>query len=129
MRWIRANSRFGAWCALVAIALQITLTFGHAHRSEAMRPGLPSAAAAVHVAAVEAVVERQAPAQPEDGAAAEYCAICAVVELAATAVPPHVPASGPPEMTAAAAFVVAADSAPDTAHDRLFQARGPPQAS
>jgi len=130
MRWVRANRRFGAWWALVAIALQIILSFGHAHRSEGMGPGLPSAAPAttvLHLPVIEAAIERRGPAPP--AAAFEYCSVCAVVELAATAVPPQAPAWALPDMTREAGFVVAADTVRVTPRHRLFQARAPPQAA
>src|SRR5262245_56438932 len=31
MGWIRSNLRFGAWCALLALAIQLVLSFGHVH--------------------------------------------------------------------------------------------------
>lgn len=125
MAWIRTNRRFGAWCALVAIALQIVLSFGHAHRSDDLRLRAAATPAATHAVAIE----RGDPAAPDGNAAFEYCAICAVIKLAAAAVPPQAPTWGVPERLGDAGFVTAADAGPVTAHHRLFQARAPPRAA
>lgn len=137
MRWVRTNRRFGAVCALVAIALQIVLSFGHAHRTEGFRPGPSSAAvtAGLRVAVTpngtttDAVLERRDPAPaPQDGATFEYCALCAVIEMASVAVPAQVPAWGLPDLPGGVFFAAVADAVPVTAQHRLFQARAPPQA-
>lgn len=124
MQWVRSNRRFGAWCALAAIALQIVLTFGHAHRIEELRPaGLFRSAAA----AVQMVVERE-PAQLPVGPAVEYCAVCTVINMAAASIPPEAPAAGVPALAGEVRFAPAADAVVRTAVRRLFQARAPPAA-
>jgi hypothetical protein len=82
MDWVRVNRRFGAWAALFALAVQITLSFGHVHLDGVT----PSRAAA------------QTQAQSADGAPApggqhhsggqDYCAICATLGLIASSVLP-----------------------------------------
>ena len=34
MHWVRTKLRFGAWCALFALAVQFTISFGHVHAPE-----------------------------------------------------------------------------------------------
>src|SRR5262245_49271235 len=93
MRWIRSNMRFGSRAALLALVLQIVLSFGHVHpyvigpgpfswaaaQSEAMADGLP------------AVAEPGAPIQRSDGAADALCPICVSIQLIAGAVPAGLP--------------------------------------
>jgi len=120
MQWIRANRRFGAWCALVAVALQVVLSYGHRHRVAAIRSQFDAAISG-------AAVERHGPAPPQS-TAFESCAVCAVIEMAATAVPPQAPAWRLPDVAGAAGFAPGTVAAPATAEHRLFHARGPPQA-
>jgi len=120
MQWVRTNRRFGAWCALVAIALQVILSFGHAHRIEGFRPG---AQAAVHT---QTTVERSDPASMPASLAFEYCAICAVVQMGASAVPPEAPASGAPINAGKVRFPPYVEALAGALEHRLFQARAPP---
>lgn len=139
MAWIRTNRRFGAWWALLAIALQIVLSFGHAHRSDEVRLHAAAAAAAyarlAHIDLADTdlphavAIERRGPAGPDGSAAFEPCAICAVIELAAAAVPPQPPTWGVPERIGEAGFAIAADAGSAPAQRRLFQARAPPPAA
>lgn len=124
MQWVRTNRRFGAWCALVAITLQVILSFGHAHRIEGFRPG------ALLQAAVDAqtALERSDPASKPASLAFEYCAICVVIKMGASAVPPEAPASGAPITTGKVRFAPYADASGRTLEHLLFQARAPPAA-
>src|SRR5215470_13791501 len=78
MRWFRAHMRVGAWCALVAMALQLALTFGHVHGR----------------AGPAAWLTAQGFADPTDGPRVplkpliDHCATCAVIHLAGAGVPP-----------------------------------------
>jgi hypothetical protein len=126
MQWVRTSRRFGAWCALVAIALQIILSFGHAHRMEGFRPGgLLQAAAAT---GLQAVVERADPASKPAGPAFEYCAVCAVIKMGAATVPPEAPAAGVPVVAGGVRLAPHAEDAAPTLSHLLFQARAPPAA-
>ena len=123
MQWVRTNRRFGAWCALVAIALQVILSFGHAHRIEGFPPG--AAQAAVHS---ETTLERSDPASKPVSLAFEYCAICVVIKMGACAVPPEAPSSGAPIIAGKVRFARYAEGAARTLAHVLFQARAPPSA-
>jgi hypothetical protein len=124
MRWVRTNRRFGGWCALVAIALQIALSFGHAHRIDGFRPvGLLQAATAIHA---QTSAERADPAPKPAGLAFEYCAICIVVKMGAAAVPPEEPSSDVPVSAGGVRLAPHAEAAAWTLAHLLFQARAPP---
>jgi hypothetical protein len=124
MQWVRTNRRFGAWCALVAIALQVILSFGHAHRIEGFRPGA-LLQAAVHA---EATLERSEPASKPAGLAFEYCAVCVVIKMGACAVPPEAPSSCARITAGEVRFARHAEAAAWTLAHLLFQARAPPSA-
>jgi hypothetical protein len=121
MRWFRGHGRFCGWVALVAIALQLALAFGHVHRDAYSH--------AAEIAALTAdVADRGEPANPAAPHDHDYCAICAVLNLLAGAQGAATPALPVPAAAAAVALVVepdtigAADSRPG------FQSRAPPLA-
>jgi hypothetical protein len=125
MNWVRTNRRFGAWCALLAITLQIALSFGHAHRFDGFRPGAlsPQVIAAVHD---QQAAEAPTPASMPIGLVFEYCAICAVIEMGASAVPAATPAYMAPVAAGRVRFAAYAEAAAATPERLLFEARAPP---
>jgi hypothetical protein len=126
MQWVRTNRRFGAGCALVAIALRIVLSFGHGHRIDGFRPGgLLQAATAIHALTS---VERADPAPKPAGLAFEYCAICIVIKMGAAAVTPEEPSSAVPVIAGGTKLAPHAEAAAWRLAHLLFQARGPPPA-
>ena len=76
MQWLRSRMRLGSWLALFALALQLTLTFGHVHAD-----GLPGGSST----RIGALATGPGPAG-DDGpnAADDYCALCALTHLAGT---------------------------------------------
>ena len=87
MRWFRRNMRVGSWCALLALAIQLALSFGHLHFAS-------SAATAALASAAEPLARTpdDTPAPPKHGRVADYCTICASLHLVGllTAEPPSV---------------------------------------
>jgi hypothetical protein len=86
MRWFRRNIRFGSWCAFLALAIQLVMSFGHLHfASSAAAAALASAAAEPLAAAPD-----DPPAPTKHSRVADYCTICASLHLAGllTAEPP-----------------------------------------
>jgi hypothetical protein len=92
MKWFRSNVQHGSRLALLALAVQLVLSFGHFHGLAAQAaPAIQSGAAPSDLShslaasdAVSASGRQQAPAshdsdQPNDG-----CAICAVMAMAGT---------------------------------------------
>jgi hypothetical protein len=94
MGWIDRHKRHGVVLALIALALQIVLTFGHVHLH-----GLSGSSRRV-VAGQASLAHRplQAPAQsPSNGD--DHCAICASIFLASSAFAP-----APPQLLVPANF-------------------------
>jgi len=93
MKWFRSNIRHGSRLALLALAVQFALSFGHFHGDAAQAaptiqsgPALSNASDANGVPAPAAVDEsaRQQPAPNHDSDQPSHdpCAICAVIALA-----------------------------------------------
>jgi hypothetical protein len=121
MQWFRANLKSGSRLALLALTLQIALSFGHVH------PGYSRHAIGGFAAPGSQPVP-SAPTQPPANDADEYCAICATIHFAATSLLPQAPqlpvrlAFQPVEpINCAAASSFSARRAP-------FQSRAPPLA-
>ena len=118
MHWFRSKRAFGGVLALLALALQLALAFGHIHKAEFA--GVPGHAQV-------AVVSAPASDSPADNDG-DHCAICATAQLLGNGV-----ATAPPVLPQAAEFI-AAPLAPiaaplwrGTTH-RPFSARAPPLA-
>ena len=71
MKWLRSNIKHGSRLALVALAIQFVLSFGHFHGIAAQ------AAPAIKQISQQAPFNRDSDQQPADP-----CAICAVMALA-----------------------------------------------
>lgn len=86
MGWVCRHRRHGAVLALIALALQIAVTFGHVHlRALAQNPHTISAQRAA-LADTKSHAPAQIPADNDD-----YCAICASIFLASSAFAPAPP--------------------------------------
>ena len=120
MGWFRRQCRLGGWVALVALTLQLALSFGHSH-DEAFGH-------APEVAALTADGpgggHSDSPAGHHDH---NYCAICAVLSLLTGAQTADAPALAVPAVAAGAVV-----SEPGTIRAILgrpaFQSRAPPLA-
>jgi hypothetical protein len=120
MRWFRDNIGHGSWLALVALAINVVLSFGHihaigGHRSER---GLILA----HIASPDS----QTPDHSDDSKTDDLCPICMATAAIGTALAPTPPAL-PVEFAEVAIgpaieHTVAIPPAPRAA----FQSRGPP---
>jgi hypothetical protein len=122
MGWIDRHKRHGIVLALLALALQMAIAFGHVHLR-----GLAQRAGATITHRIAAPANSQAPAQiPGDND--DYCAVCASIFLASTAFAP-----APPLLPLPAAFErVDRDfnvASPVAESPRLaFRSRAPPAA-
>jgi hypothetical protein len=76
MRWFRANKTFGGRLALLALAVQFVVAFGHIHRDDIYGPARPAAIAAA-VPDGSQPLPANHPAKHSD----DYCAICATMSL------------------------------------------------
>jgi hypothetical protein len=70
MNWFRSNIKHGSRLALLALAIQFAVSFGHFH-------GLAAQAAPT----IELTIQH-APSDPDSDRPADSCAICAVMALA-----------------------------------------------
>jgi hypothetical protein len=122
MRAFRSRIRSWALLGLLALAVQIALSFGHVHLDEIAATSPTSIAAAN-----SSQSGTPNPAHKSGGAADDFCAICALIHLASSAVPALPPVLAlpvgftPVEPPAPRVLVLA--SSPDAL---LFQARAPP---
>lgn len=119
MSWVRAYRRIGAGVALLALALQLVLSFGHLHLADIASPSAPAVL--------------QTAAAPDSGSPSDrhhrvhdVCAICATLNLTASSLLPAVAALALP-------FAIERAWRADFESVRisfephfLFQARAPP---
>jgi len=123
MRWFRRNMRFGSWCALVALAIQLVSSFGHLHIV-----GSAAAAAALTSAADPLVgAPEDQPAPAKHGRVADYCTICASIHLAGllTAEPPSMATLHP---SSGVRLKVLVEATTSSYSGLPFNARAPPLA-
>jgi hypothetical protein len=120
MGWARARRRLTGWLALVALALQLALAFGHSH-AEDLTPA---------VTAATADQTGGAPAAPKAPADSDHadCAICTVLHLAGALLAPAPPALALPATFTLARPHAAGPQAPPATAAASFHARAPPQA-
>jgi hypothetical protein len=120
MRWFRTHIGLGSRLALVALAVQLVLSFAHVHvadpgRAQSVAASLPAGAGG--------------PAAPKsDGPVDPGCAICGLIQLAATGTPSAAPAL--PLLAAPGHIRPDAADQPRLAASAqvLFRARAPPAA-
>jgi Protein of unknown function (DUF2946) len=88
MFWFRTRSKLGSYIALLALAFQLVVAFGHVHLE-----GLGA-----HSSATIEASDNTAPAPADHdgpGRADPYCTICALIHLAGAVAPPEPPPSIP----------------------------------
>ena len=119
IRWFRTNRHFGARLALVAVALQLVLTFGHVH---------------IRAAAVASTIEAShsshtAPLSPgHSGPGDSGCPICALIQLSAISAPSVAPELPLPIAIDLVTLQPGSMLAVTIALPASFQARAPPLA-
>jgi hypothetical protein len=121
MRWFRRNVRFGSWCALAALAIQLVLSFGHLH---IITSGV-AATALTSAAEPFAGPAEDPPTPSKHSRVADYCTICASIHLASlvTTEPSSVLA---PHRTGAVRLTVGIEATPSAHFGLPFNARAPP---
>jgi hypothetical protein len=123
MRWFRLHTRPTACLAFVALALQLILSFGHAH-GDKLR--LSAAAARDSVFTNVKSGSADTPAGPVRQDNDDFCAICASVTLAGSLILPTPPAATLPPAIDNVWVPPAHASTAAGARRLLFQARAPP---
>jgi hypothetical protein len=118
MRWFRTNGQFGARLALIALALQLLLTFGHVH-----------APAALGFTVQTSQSNGTAPQGPShNGLADSDCPTCALIQLSAISAPSVAPELPTPVAIDFVAPRPSTEVAVATAPPASFRARAPPAA-
>jgi hypothetical protein len=123
MRWFRDKIRQGTWLALIALAINLGLSFGHVHAIDGKISGRGIAAVAASIASTDAG-DRQR--QPGDGHADYLCPICMAATAMAnalTSTPPALPVEFANVTIDRTIASVVALVEPQRA---AFQSRGPP---
>jgi len=120
MRWFRHNIRHGSWLALIALAINLALSFGHVHVTEGQHSGRHVLAAAIPPHG------GQTKGHSGQGDADDLCPIC----MAATAIANGL-APAPPALPLRLAYVTIDRATMPVAvvvdQQRVpFQSRGPP---
>jgi hypothetical protein len=123
MRWFRNTIRQGTWLALIALAVNLGLSFGHFHAIDGKVSGRAMAAAAASIASPD---DGQGQGNSDDSHADYLCPIC----MSATAIA-NALTSTPPSLSLDLANVTV-DRAIEPAFalaeppPAAFQSRGPP---
>jgi hypothetical protein len=79
MKWVRAHIKHGSRLALLALAIQFVVSFGHFHGTSAQAE--PAIAVALH-SAIGGGQSQPGSSQDTDQQPSDVCAICAVMALA-----------------------------------------------
>jgi hypothetical protein len=124
MRWFRANKTFCGRLALLALAVQSVVAFGHIHRDDIY--GLTRAAAAIAAQVPDGgqPLPGDQPAKHGD----DYCAICATISLLGNSVVAVAPSLPPPSVSHAIEQVDRVATVFIAPRRAAFQSRAPPAA-
>jgi Protein of unknown function (DUF2946) len=120
MRWFRSNVRSGAWFALVAMALQLALTFGHLHLRVA------SAASAQLAAKASDTLPDGSSLPTKPRLVDEHCAVCTLIQMAGSGAPAAAASLPLPTLFTSAPFIIRVEHELAASPPLNFQARGPP---
>jgi hypothetical protein len=120
MTLIRAHARIGAVLALLALALQLGLSFGHFHAMDAAHR------AAAVVAAGDQAPTGAHPHPAPDGLLPDDCDICATMVLAGTAMYATAPVLPVPVLFASVAFQAPHQASTTSKRRVAFNPRAPP---
>ncbi|MBR1280868.1 DUF2946 family protein [Bradyrhizobium sp. AUGA SZCCT0177] len=132
MKWFRNNVKHGSRLALLALAIQFALSFGHFHP---VAPAIASSLTQVdldhaQIPAVPEAAGQAAQAQPpsshDTDHPAEACAICAVISLANNLVFPAPPLLLLPQAIELLYLTTDAEFAHLSSVRSPFQSRAPP---
>jgi hypothetical protein len=129
MRWIRWNIRPNAWLALIALAVQLAVSFGHMHSDDL---GFAPLSANSVLASRMGSDLTHSPAVPADrdhkSTSDALCPICASISLAAALILPLPPQLDAPAQVSSVRLSDAQTSGLSKQFRLSFQARAPPVA-
>jgi DUF2946 family protein len=132
MKWFRRHIKTGSRLALLALALQFVLSFGHFHgdTAQAAAAAIQSQTALAHEQALvpdAASLAQQQPSGHDDGQPShEPCAICAVIAMANQVLFTTAALLPLPDAIELHFLALAPDAADPTSPWRAFRSRAPP---
>jgi hypothetical protein len=126
MRWFRANRCVAGWLAFLALACQLSFSFGHIHISKFGAGVAPLPAA--QITHVEADAPRPAPEKDPVALAGDFCAVCANISPADALILPILAFILAPGLHASVLRRSPAAWEPASFCHLPFGARGPPHA-
>jgi hypothetical protein len=126
MTWFRSRLKWGACLALLALAFQLAVSFGHVHLDHIA----PVAVDATAVATQGSDADLTAPPKPagREDVADDLCAICTLIHLAGALTPAETPPLPLPRMFGAVQRATAVAFDLTAAPGVRFRARAPPLA-
>ena len=120
MAWFRARARWGAYLALLALAFQLAISFGHVHLD---RTALTSADATAIASAPSSDEDTPSNRADREDAADDLCPICALI---GALVPAQIPPLPLPNIFRSLRQEAAARFDLTAAPSARFRARAPP---
>lgn len=135
MGWFRTRKLAVAWVALLALACQLVLTYGHVHFGATGSGNYSFGELGAGLVATALVSDRghvsgdpSEPQQKSPNGLPDFCAICASIGLAGTLVVPEAPVIGAPTSSIHTLPWPLAAVEPVSFDHLPFNARGPPRA-
>ena len=123
MTWVRSHRALCVRLALLALAVQLLVSFGHVHVAD-----LTTTSVAIAATDGTSAHHKPAPSDRSHRRADHYCPICATVQLAGTSVPPTAPMVLPPVSSGSTILERGAGVPSAVSAHLLFSARAPPLA-
>jgi hypothetical protein len=125
MAWFRTNRGIAIWLAFLALACQLSFSFGHIHLGK-VGIGL-AAQAAVQTTDNAADAPPPSPKKEPAGLAGDFCAVCANISLAGALILPILAFLLTPDLFSNVLRWSLAAYQPASSGHRPFSARGPPR--
>jgi hypothetical protein len=121
---VRSNKRWGAWCAIFALAIQFVLSFGHVHADGFIQaPGIVSSFFDSAQDVAPDTADKSVPRKHVGFG--HYCATCAAIH-AGGLLPTGLPAPWPLPVATDQLTVNRIETILAGSFEPLFQARAPP---
>ena len=127
MYWFRMRLKLGSYIALLALAFQLVISFGHVHLDHSAPTSVDATAVAGPQASDEDVTAPFNPTGRED-LADDLCPICTLMHVAGALVPAETPPLPLPAIFGALPLETVVASDLTAAQGALFRARAPPLA-
>jgi hypothetical protein len=126
MKWFRSNIRNGARLALLALAVQFALSFGHVHGFVPQPASATQLVQPADHAADTNAKPKPTPAKHDGDQTSDVCAICAVMAMASTVLFSAPPLLQLPEAVQILHRITDAEFAHLKSAGTAFQPRAPP---